>query len=239
METVSLLKPEDSGSSRTSIESWTLSLGQHLPLQALAEEVLLYVESGRGIISLYDPAPDGDVYELREDTAVYMTPGIKHELFNTGAVPLRLIFFRVAGGVGPNSDAQGLTWSAVSQRGVTIDKPAPGAGTAVTRLFDERSNPSKEEGMHLRIRDIWLRRPQLMANAELLTVAPGRATRLHTHHDTSESSYILSGEGVFVWDDQQIPFKPGDVISYPIGVMRQVINTGRFPVTYILIASFL
>lgn len=188
---------------------------------------------------MYDPAPEGDVYELWQDTAVYMTPGIRHELFNIGKAPLQIVAFQVFGGIGPSASDQGLTWSAVSQRGVSVDKPAPGAGAAVTRVFDERSNPSKEEGMHLRIRDIWLRRPQLMVNAEVLTIAPGRATRLHTHHDTSESSYMLSGEGHFVWDDQQIPFKPGDVISYPVGVMRQVINTGRFPVTYVLIASYL
>ncbi|MCB0000801.1 MAG: cupin domain-containing protein, partial [Anaerolineales bacterium] len=86
---------------------------------------------------------------------------------------------------------------------------------------------------------IWLRRPQKFANAEHLTLAPGRATRLHTHYDTCETSYILYGEGVFVWDDQEIPFQAGSVVSYPLGVMRKVINTGRFPLAYVLIASFL
>ncbi|MEM7799403.1 MAG: cupin domain-containing protein [Chloroflexota bacterium] len=239
MITTTLLKAADSGSKRTTIEELSLPAGGHLPLSKIPEEQLLYVVSGRGIISLYDPAPDGDVYELRQETAVYMTPAIRYELFNTGQPPLVLVALKVAGGEAPPEEGGGLTWSAVSQRGVTVDKPAPGAGTIVTRVFDERLNPSKEEGMHLRIRDVLLRRPQKMANAEVLTVAPGRATRLHTHYDTSESSYVLSGEGVFVWDDKQIPCKAGDVISYPLGVMRQVINTGRFPLTYVLIASFI
>ena len=122
---------------------------------------------------------------------------------------------------------------------MTVEKPAPGSGVAVTHVFDEGRNPSKEEGQHLRIRDIWLRRPQKLVNAEVLTIAPGRATRLHTHHDTSETTYILCGQGHFVWDEETIPCGPGSVISYPIGVQRQVVNTGRFPLSYVLIAATL
>ncbi len=60
------------------------------------------------------------------------------------------------------------------------------------------------EGQHLRIHDIWLRRPQKLSNAEALTVAPGRSIRLHNHYDTDETAYMLTGEEHFVWDDQQI-----------------------------------
>jgi len=195
-----------------------------------------YVLDGRGIMSIYEESPKGDVYELRQDVSVYMTPGIKHEIINIGHTPLRYVIFLVRGGIAPEGE---LSWSAVTQRGVTVDKPMIGAGVAVTKVFDEGSNPSKEEGLHLRIRDIWLRRPQKFSNAEVLTVVPGRSTRLHTHHDSGETCYILYGEGHFVWNDKSIPFKAGSCISYPIGVLRKVENTGKFPMSYICISSLL
>jgi mannose-6-phosphate isomerase-like protein (cupin superfamily) len=187
-------------------------------------------------MSIYEAAPEGDVYEIRQDTAVYLTPGIEHEIINIGAAPLRYVVFMVIGGIVPDGE---LSWSAVTQRGVTVDKPAPGSGVAVTKVFDEGSNPSQEEGQHLRIRDIWLRRPQKVSNAEVLTIAPGRSTRLHTHHDTDETCYILYGEGTFVWNDKEIPFKAGSSISYPIGVRRKVVNTGPYPMSYVVISALL
>ncbi|MCB0017483.1 MAG: cupin domain-containing protein [Anaerolineales bacterium] len=236
MEQKQILREEASGSKRTTIFERSLAPGERRELAAEPEERLLYFTDGRGIISIYDPAPEGDLYELRQDIAVYMTPGIKHEIHNIGSTPLRWVDFAVSGGSAPAGE---LAWSAVTQRGVTVDKPAVGSGVAVTKVFDELSNPSKEEGFHLRVRDIWLRRPQKMANAEVLTIMPGRATRRHTHYDTGETSYVLYGEGQFIWDDEVIPCGAGAVVSYPLGVQRQVVNTGRFPLTYVLIAEFL
>ena len=231
-----LLDYTDSGSKRTAVAVSTLHPGQKTPHAEYDEERLYCFLDGRGVISIYEQFPEGDVYELRQDISVFMTPGITHEIFNIGDAPLRYVEFLVKGGVKPAGD---LSWSAVTQRGVTVEKPAVGAGVAVTDVFDEASNRSQREGQHLVIRDVNLRRPQKFANAEVLTVAPGRATRLHTHFDTGETSYVISGEGEFVWDDKRIACQPGSVVSYPIGVQRQVINTGRFPLTYVLIASFL
>ena len=231
-----ILDYEKSGSKRTAIDEVEISAQTHLPLQDFPEERLYYVLDGRGIMSIYKESPKGDVYELRQDVSVYMTPGIKHEIVNIGHTPLRYVIFLVKGGIAPEEE---LSWSAVTQRGVTVDKPMIGAGVAVTKVFDEGSNPSQEEGLHLRIRDIWLRRPQKFSNAEVLTVAPGRSTRLHTHHDTGETCYILYGEGHFVWNDKEIPFKAGSSISYPVGVSRKVENTGKYPMSYICISSLI
>lgn len=231
-----VLEYEDSGSKRTAVEEAVLAVDAHLPLESHPEERLYYFLDGRGIMSLYEEAPEGDVYEVKQDVAVYMTPGIEHEIINIGSMPLRYVVLLVKGGVAPEGD---LSWSAVTQRGVTVDKPMIGSGVAVTKVFDEGLNPSKEEGLHLRIRDIWLRRPQKFSNAEVLTIAPGRSTRLHNHHDTDETCYILYGEGHFVWDDKEIPFKAGSVISYPIGVERKVVNTGKYPMSYLVISSLL
>ena len=236
MQVDRLLEYEASGSKRTALRKVTVPPGGHLPFTGHDEERLYYVTDGRGIISIYEEHPAGDMYELRQDISVFMTPGIEHEIFNIGDSPLCYIEFLVKGGVKPEGD---LSWSAVTQRGVTVDKPQVGAGVAVTDVFDEASNRSQREGVHLTIRDVQLRRPQKFANAEVLTIAPGRSTRLHTHFDTGETSIVLYGEGEFVWDDERIPCQAGSVVSYPIGVQRKVVNTGRFPMTYVLIASFL
>ena len=236
LERKQLLSEADSGSKCTAIYEVAIAPGGHVPLLGLPEERLLYFTDGRGMISIYEEAPAGDLYELRQDVSVYMTPGIKHELFNIGNTPLRYVEFAVSGGIVPGDE---IAWSAVTQRGVTVDKPAVGSGVAVTKVFDELSNPSQEEGFHLKIRDVMLRRPQKFANAEVLTIMPGRSTRLHNHYDTGETSYVLYGEGEFIWDDQAIPCQAGSVVSYPLGVQRKVVNTGRFPLTYVLIAEFM
>ena len=234
MQRTQLLTYDNSGCEKTAVNQVTLPPNAHLPLTGYPEERLYYFLDGRGIFSIYEEAPAGDMYEIRQDTAVYLTPAIQHEIINIGDSPLRYIEFLVKGGLAPKG---GISWSAVSQRGVTIDKPMVGSGVAVTKVFDEGSNPAKVEGLHLQVRDVWLRRPQKLVNAEVLTIAPGRATRLHTHFDTSETSYVLYGEGHFVWDDQQIPCQAGSVISYPLGVPRKVVNTGQFPMSYVLIAA--
>ncbi len=72
---------------------------------------------------------------------------------------------------------------------------------------------------------------------EVVTIAPGRSTRPHTHHDTDETYYILYGEGNFLWDDEEIACKAGSNISYPIGVKRAVFNTGQFPMSYLVISA--
>ncbi len=235
-QTKQLLTYEDSGSKRMAVDEVELAKDGCLPTQDFPEERLYYVLDGRGIISIYEGFPEGDVYELRQDMAVYMTPEIEHEIFNTGNASLRFVIFKVKGGIAPQG---GLSWSAVTQRGVTVDKPIVGSGVAVTHVFDEGKNPSKQEGFHLLIRDIWLRRPQKFANAEVVTIMPGRSTRLHTHHDTAETCYILVGKGKFIWDDKEIPCKAGSCISYPIGVQRKLVNTGQYPMSYICIGTFL
>lgn len=240
MQTDERLTYDASGCQRTALNVITLDPGETLPLASHPQERLYYILDGRGIFSIYEAAPLGDVYEIRQDISIYLTPGIEHEIINNGDSPLRYVEFLVKGGVAPEdggSPEGSLSWSAVSQRGATVDAPVVGSGVAVTKIFDESSNPSKEEGQHLRIRDVWLRRPQKVINAEVLTIAPGRATRLHTHHDSSETTFVLTGEGHFVWDDKEIPCAAGSVISYPIGIQRKVVNTGQFPMTYVLIAA--
>ena len=229
-----ILEYENSGSKRTAIDEVELSVEGRLALQGHPQERLYYFLGGRGIMSIYEEAPAGDIYELGQDLAVYLTPGVEHEIINIGNTPLRFVVLLVTGGQVPDGE---LSWSAITQRGVTVENPQLGSGVAVTDVFDEGLNPSETEGMHLRIHDIWLRRPQKFTNAEVVTIAPGRSTRPHTHHDTDETYYILYGEGNFLWDDQRIACKAGSTISYPIGVRRAVYNTGHFPMSYLVISA--
>ncbi|MBS7630239.1 cupin domain-containing protein [Candidatus Bathyarchaeota archaeon] len=219
MKVKKILSPEISGSKRSSLDEVELEVDERLQFQEHPEERLYYFLSGRGIMSIYDPHPKGDVYEVRQDTAIWLTPKIKHHIFNIGHFPLRYIIMMVAGGVAPEG---GLSWSTITERGVTVEKPLIGAGQATIRVFDEHSNPSFEEGLHLRIRPIPLRRPQKFAGAEVLTIYPGRATRPHTHYDTEENFYLIAGRGNFIWNEKRIPCNAGSGISYPAGVIRCV-----------------
>ena len=77
-----ILSYENSGSKKTAIDEVELDVDESLPLQGHPEERLYYFLDGRGIMSIYEEFPKGDVYELRQDIAIYMTPGIKHEIMN-------------------------------------------------------------------------------------------------------------------------------------------------------------
>ena len=230
------MSPESSGSVRSHIDECILDVGEALPLTIEPEERLFYFLDGRGVMSIYEEFPAGDVYEVRQDTAVWITPKIKHEIINTGDSPLRYVVLMATGGVAPDGE---LSWSAITQRGVVVEKPQVGAGQATTRVFDEGLNPSKEEGLHLRIRDIMLRRPQKFSNAEVMTIQPGRSTRPHVHHDSEENYYILVGKGVFHWDDKEIPCEAGSCISYPVGITRRVENRGTYPLSYLCFSTFI
>lgn len=231
-----LLSPKISGSKRSYIDEISIKAGEDSGLEAHPEERLFYFLDGRGIMSIYEEFPHGDVYEIRQDTAVWITPKIKYQIMNGGDSPLRCLVLKATGGIAPEGE---LSWSAITQRGVVVDKPKVGAGQATTRVFDEGTNPSKEEGLHLRIRDIVLRRPQKFSNAEVVTIQPGKATRPHTHHDSEENYYILVGHGVFNWDKKNIPCKTGSCISYPTGVKRNVENKGQYPLTYLCFSVFI
>jgi mannose-6-phosphate isomerase-like protein (cupin superfamily) len=231
-----LLSPETSTSIRSYIDEVELDVDEVLPLEQFPEERLFYFLYGRGIMSIYEESPKGDVYEIRQDTAVWITPMIKYQLINTGNHPLKYIILMATGGLAPKGD---LSWSVISERGVVVDKPQVGSGQATTRVFDEGLNPSSEEGLHLRIRDIYLRRPQKFANAETVTIAPRRSTRPHTHHDSEENYYILVGKGNFIWNDKKIACDVGSCISFPIGVTRRVENIGEYPLTYVCFSAFI
>ncbi|CAN5711580.1 hypothetical protein BH23CHL2_BH23CHL2_35610 [soil metagenome] len=207
----------------TSVDEVKLAVGEIMPLQGYPEERLYYFADGRGFMDIYP----GDQYEIRQNTALWTTPMIPTEIRSTGPRPLYFTLFRVEGVPVPEVHGGMLTWTAVDATG----EAAPGAGQNTVYLYE---TPRHEEGLHLRIHLIPLRRSQRTHNpVEVLTLLPGSATQRHTHPDIEETIYVLTGTGVAVWDDEEIEIGPGSALCYPKDVVRLVRNSGETPLAYI------
>lgn len=227
MEVRTLFSPGSGGSYQqsryTSVDEVELGIGATMPLQGFPEERLYYFTDGRGFMDIYP----GDQYEIRQNTALWTTPMIPTEIRNTGPRPLYFTLFRVGGVPVPEMREGMLTWTAVDASG----EAAPGSGQNTVYLYE---TPRHEEGLHLRIHLIPLRRSQRTHHpAEVLTLLSGSATQRHTHPDIEETIYVLTGTGVAVWDDEDIGIGPGSALCYPKDVVRLVRNTGDTPLVYI------
>ncbi len=196
----------------STIDDTELSAGEGVPFKEYPEEKIYYFLSGRGLMSIYAEGRFGDVYEVRQDTAVWITPGLGHSVENTGHLPLRY-----------------LVINALEREG---ENPVR-ASHKVTRVYDELGNPSRMEGLHLRIRTIQIGGSQRFLGAEVNTIAPGGTSRPHVHDDTEENNYVLLGEGVFHVDDEDIPCSSGDARGYPPSINRRLENKGAHPLSYI------
>ncbi len=60
----------------------------------------------------------------------------------------------------------------------------------------------------------------------LFEVEPGGFTPFHSHSWEHEN-FIVEGEGALVTEDEEIPFKPGDVIYVPPFMKHNYKNTGE------------
>lgn len=213
----------------TTLEEVVLEVGETMPLQRFPEERLYVFTDGRGMMDIYP----GDQYEIRQTTALWTTPMIPTELRNTGPRPLYFALFRVGGVIAPEVREGMLLWTAVDGSG----QAAPGSGQNTVYLYEGHRH---EEGLHLRIHLIPLRRSQRTHDpAEMLTLLPGGSTQLHTHPDIEESIYVLCGTGQALWDEQTIDLQPGSALCYPPGVVRKITNMGDAPLTYICHAASL
>ena len=196
----------------STIDEIELSPGENISFEEYNEEKIYYFLSGRGIMSVYDEGEFGDVYEIRQDTAVWITPRLGHSVDNTGHLPLRYLVINAL-------EREGETPGRLSHK--------------VTRVYDEHSNPSRMEGLHLNIRPIQIGISQRFLGAEVNSIAPHCTSRPHGHDDTEENNYVLVGEGVFHVNDECIPCSSGDARGYPPGVTRRLENKGIHPLNYI------
>jgi mannose-6-phosphate isomerase-like protein (cupin superfamily) len=227
VETRTLFAPGSGGayqqSRHTAVDEVTLAVGEMLPLQGYPEERLYYFTDGRGFMDIYP----GDHYEIRQNTALWTTPMIPTELRNTGPRPLYFTVFKVGDVPVPEMRDGMLSWTTVDSAG----HAAPGSGQNTVNLYETHRH---EEGLHLRIHLISLRRSQRTHDpVEVLTLLPGSATQRHTHPDIEETIYVLTGSGVALWDDDEVEIGPGTALCYPKDVVRLVRNTGDTPLAYI------
>lgn len=207
----------------TALDEVMLDVGERMPLARFPEERLYVFTDGRGFMDIYP----GDQYEIRQTTALWTTPMIPTEIRCTGQRPLHFIVFRVSGVPVPELRDGLLTWTTVDASG----HAAPGSGQNTVYVYETHRH---EEGLHLRIHLIPLRRAQRTHDpAEMLTLLPGGSTQRHTHPDIEESMYVLNGRGLALWDDEWLDIGPGSALCYPPNVVRKVHNAGDVPLTYI------
>lgn len=223
----------DSAGGNVQIDRITLQPGELIPCQGYPEERLYYVQSGYGVLSVYAEIENGDNYILRPDVTAYHTPGLLHEIANTGEMPMHLVVFRVRGGLVPEGAEDGV------QKWTSIGKSAAvGTGFWYTDIFNLQENETAREGQFLQVWGVGMRRAQKLVSGEVLQLGGGRATRRHAHSETNETFYILMGEGFFETDGIRTPFQPGAVCSVPVGVVHSVENAGKTPMLYVCITTF-
>jgi len=212
LRTVEVLGPTNSLIKKSTIYEVELGIGESIPFDKHSDEKIYYFLSGRGLINIYNEGEFGDVYEIRPDTAVWITPNLGHSVENKGHLSLRFLVI----------DA------------IENDREQTGRlGHKVTRVFDEGSNPSRKEGLHLRIRPIQIGSSQRFIGVEVNTIAPGKTTRPHSHSNTEENNYVLVGDGIFHINDEEIVCGPGSAQSYPLDSVRRLENKGKHPLNYI------
>ena len=67
------------------------------------------------------------------------------------------------------------------------------------------------------------------------TLEPGSSIGMHTHEDSSEIIYILSGEGKMLCDGGEERLRPGDCHYCPKGHTHSLSNDGEEDLTFIAV----
>ncbi len=67
------------------------------------------------------------------------------------------------------------------------------------------------------------------ASVQLVQVAAGGVIGRHTHAVETETAYVLAGEGVLQWGDEERALTPGTGVTIPPGIPHSLRNTGEAP----------
>ena len=228
IEVRTLFPFSDAPGGNVQIEQLTVAPGEKMALGGYPEERLYYVQEGRGALSVYGAIGEGDLYVLRPDVALYFTPGLLHELVNTGEFPMRLVLFRITGGLVPAGAMEGV------QKWTTIGTSQQvGCGFWYTDIFNLQENETAREGLNLQLWGIGTRRAQKLDFAELLTEAPGGSIRRHSHADTHEYYYFIQGQAELHIGDRTMSARAGATAAVPAGEVHDLKNTGDTPLMWI------
>ena len=66
-----------------------------------------------------------------------------------------------------------------------------------------------------------------------VTILAGHELPQHSHHNETETYYILSGEGLYDDDGKKIPAKPGDTFFCADGHSHGITPLGDEPIVFI------
>lgn len=216
-----LLSFEMSSANNVQIEKWSLEAGEKIELTGYPEERLYYIQEGHGALSVYDKIGKGDMYIMRPDVALYFTPGLLYEIANTGNGPMRLILFRVSGGLVPAGAMEGVQkWTSIGE------STEVGCGFWYTDIFNLHENETVREGLDLQLWGIGTRRAQKLEFGELLTEAPGGSIRKHAHANSDEYYYVIQGQGTIYVGEETLQVRSGSTVCVPANVVHHLTNTG-------------
>ncbi|WP_226022997.1 cupin domain-containing protein [Halomicrobium salinisoli] len=83
----------------------------------------------------------------------------------------------------------------------------------------------------------WLSTPETTGSetfsAGIVVVEPGKGHERHTHPDSEEVLFVLSGRGVQMIDDEEQEIRPGDMLHIPAGVEHSTTNTSWEPLRFL------
>ncbi|MFH1360793.1 MAG: phosphomannose isomerase type II C-terminal cupin domain [Candidatus Omnitrophota bacterium] len=67
-------------------------------------------------------------------------------------------------------------------------------------------------------------------------VKPKSRISLQKHHKRSEKWIVVSGQGLAIVNDQEIPVHPGSVVDIPLESIHRIGNSGESPLVFIEVA---
>lgn len=83
----------------------------------------------------------------------------------------------------------------------------------------------------------WLSTPETTGaetfSAGVVILEPGKGHERHTHPDSEEVLFVLSGEGTQMIDDEEREVHAGDMLYIPAGVEHSTINTSWEPLRFL------
>ncbi len=74
---------------------------------------------------------------------------------------------------------------------------------------------------------VWVKRVEVKAQSRI---------SLQKHSKRSEKWVVVSGKGLAIVNDQEIPIKPGSVVDVPKGAVHRIGNNGKEPLVFIEVA---
>lgn len=85
----------------------------------------------------------------------------------------------------------------------------------------------------------WMNTPEMTGSeafsAGLVVLQPGKGHERHTHPDSEEILYILSGEGEQTIADEKQSIGPGEMVYIPAGVEHSTMNDSWEPLRFLAI----